>query len=92
MAKVNTQKKKTAVVRSRPGKALASQVLMQSTGNSLAAGSVLQSKRLKLVMRSFSTVDLDALSQSILDVKAFSRARRASDELSPELMSTPVSV
>ncbi|WP_255719290.1 hypothetical protein [Pelomonas cellulosilytica] len=37
-------------------------------------------------------LDLDSLNESIRQVKAFSMARRASDELSPELMSTPVSV
>lgn len=43
-------------------------------------------------IRRVPALDLDLLNESIRQVKAFSMARRASDELTPELMSMPVNV
>ena len=45
-----------------------------------------------LRLRPLPDLDVQVLGESIRAVKAFSRARRASEEISQELMSTPVSV
>jgi hypothetical protein len=45
----------------------------------------------RLTLRAVPGLSVEAISESIREVKQFSRERRASDEISQELMSMPVS-